>query len=210
MSAPLAAPRPSRKKPLSLGGRLVGVVRRERTDYLLPRRPIANSPLENNVSLGAVPDARRSALVPEVVPDARAVREVQPLVPRERVEPGQLGPPDRRDKGGKIGGDPTVNVPAVRISQQCRVGHVLPLVGEITALNWIQVLVRELAPQLSDDGGPFLGGPGCLLFQQFRDDGGRFPRVSWAALRLLPCLLLSGRWRVRLPSAVTGKVCLVG
>jgi hypothetical protein len=69
------------KSGLGLGGRLVGVVRRNRADYLLPRRSIANRSLENDVSLGAVPDARRSALVPEVVPDARAVREVQPLVP---------------------------------------------------------------------------------------------------------------------------------
>src|SRR5262249_53699903 len=136
MSALLAAPCPSRKKPLGLGGRLVGVVRRERADYLLPRRPIANSPVEDDVSLGPVLDARRSALVPEVVPDARAVREVQVLVPREGVEPGQPGPPDRSDKGSEVGRDPAFNRLAVRILVPGRVGHGLPHAGEITGLNW--------------------------------------------------------------------------
>jgi hypothetical protein len=151
---------PSREKPLGLGGRLVGVVRRESADCLLPRRPIANRPVENDVSLGSDLDARRSVLVPEVVPDARAVREVQVLVPREGVEPDQPGPPDRRDKSGKSGRDPTATrIPEVRILRACPVGQVLPLVGEITALNWINFPVRVFASRLSDDGGPLLGCP---------------------------------------------------
>jgi hypothetical protein len=131
-------------------------VRRERADYLLSRRPIANRPVENDVSLGPVLDARRSALVP----DARAVREVQVLVPREGIEPDQPGPPDRRNESGKSGRDPTaMRIPEVCILRACPVGQVLPLVGEITALNWINFPARVFAPQFSDDGGPLLGCP---------------------------------------------------
>jgi hypothetical protein len=114
MSAILAAPCPSGEEPLGLGCRLVGVVRRERAGCL-PPQPVANRPLENAVSLGTVPlDARRSD-ISFLVPDARAVREVQVLVPREGVEPGQPGPPDRRDKDSQIERDPTFTVPAGRI-----------------------------------------------------------------------------------------------
>src|SRR5215469_11055671 len=155
MSALLAAPGPSREEPLGLGCRLVGVVRSERADYL-PRWPIANRPLENDVSLGPVRDARRGDLS-FFVPDARAVREVQVLVPHEGEEPGQPGPPDRRDKGGKIGRDPAISLQAARIPVPCHVGPALPHAGEIAALNWMEVPVRELAPKLSYDGGPFLG-----------------------------------------------------
>jgi len=63
-----AAPGPSREKPLGFGCRLVGVVRREGTGYLI-RRHGAQRPQENGVSLVPVP------------PDARGRNlSVQPLM----------------------------------------------------------------------------------------------------------------------------------
>jgi hypothetical protein len=157
MSALAATPGPFREEPLGLGCRLIGVLRRERANFLT-RRPVSHRPLENDVSLGPVPDGRRRDLSLSV-PDARAVREIQVLVPREGVEPGQPGPPYRRDEGSKVGRDPTFSLLAVRIPVSCHVGHALPPAGQITALNWMEVPVREAAPQLSEHGDPFLWCP---------------------------------------------------
>jgi hypothetical protein len=154
MLAFLAAPCPSREKPLGFGCRLVGVVRRECTGYLV-RRHVAQRPPENGVSLVPVPPNPGGRNLSVFIPDARAIREVQVLVPREGVEPDQSCTPDRRDKSGKSGRDPTIRVLEVCISLACRVGRVLLLVGEITALNWIK-------SQLSDDGAPLLGCPRWL------------------------------------------------